>query len=113
MTDEFTPVRCGCGGKAKHVTESCWNPEEEKWMPNYWNIIICENCGARTKVFYTKAEAITAWNKAMGRKTGYWNNYKDEHGCSVCHSVVIQENWDDDIRFDFCPYCGADMRGDQ
>ena len=46
------------------------------------------------------------------RKKGEWNNYKDEHSCSVCHSVVIQENWDDDIRYDFCPYCGAEMRGE-
>lgn len=43
-------------------------------------------------------------------KKGKWNNYKDEHCCSVCQSVVIQENWDDDIRYDYCPYCGAEMR---
>ena len=43
------------------------------------------------------------------RKHGEWNNYKDEHGCSVCQSVVIQGNWDDDIRYDYCPYCGAEM----
>ena len=41
---------------------------------------------------------------------GKWSNYKDEHGCSVCHSVVIQEDWDDDIRYNYCPYCGAEMR---
>lgn len=43
------------------------------------------------------------------RKKGKWNNYKDEHSCSVCHNVVIQENWDDDIRYNFCPYCGMEM----
>ena len=43
------------------------------------------------------------------RKKGKWSNYKDEHSCSVCHCVVIQENWDDDIRYDYCPYCGAEV----
>lgn len=47
------------------------------------------------------------------RKKGKWNNYKDEHSCSVCQSVVIQENWDDDIRYDYCPYCGAEMMDDE
>ena len=45
------------------------------------------------------------------RKKGKWNNYKDEHCCSVCQCVVIQEIWDDEIRYDYCPYCGAEMRG--
>ena len=43
------------------------------------------------------------------RKKGKWSNYKDEHCCSVCKCVVISECWDDDIRYDYCPYCGAEM----
>lgn len=46
------------------------------------------------------------------RRKGKWSNYKDEHCCSVCKCVVISECWDDDIRYDYCPYCGADMRGE-
>ena len=68
MTDKLKPVNCGCGGEAKHVTESCWNPEEEKWIPNFWHRVICKNCGTQTKAFYTEAEAIEVWNKAMGAK---------------------------------------------
>ena len=45
------------------------------------------------------------------RTKGKWSNYKDEHCCSVCKCVVISNCWDDDIRYDYCPYCGADMRG--
>lgn len=43
------------------------------------------------------------------RKKGKWSNYKDEHCCSVCHSVVISDCWDDEIRYDYCPYCSAEM----
>lgn len=48
------------------------------------------------------------------RKKGEWSNYKDEHCCSVCKCVVISACWDDEIRYDYCPHCGADMtRGDR
>lgn len=43
------------------------------------------------------------------RKKGEWSNYKDEHCCSVCKCVVISDCWDDEIRYDYCPYCGAEM----
>ena len=68
MSDKLTPVRCGCGGEAHHDSASCWNPEEEEMMPNFWHRVICKNCGTQTKAFYTEAEAIQAWNKAMGAK---------------------------------------------
>ena len=66
MTDELNPVRCGCGGEAHHDSASCWNPEQEEWMPNFWHRVICKNRGTQTKAFYTEAEAVTAWNRAMG-----------------------------------------------
>lgn len=47
------------------------------------------------------------------RKKGHWSNYKDEHCCSVCKCVVISNCWDDDIRYDYCPYCGSKMSGDE
>lgn len=43
------------------------------------------------------------------RKKGQWSNYKDEHCCSICKCVVISDCWDDEIRYDYCPYCGAEM----
>lgn len=58
-------------------------------------------------------EALDALPSAESeRRKGKWSNYKDEHCCSVCKCVVISECWDDDIRYDYCPYCGADMRGE-
>ena len=47
------------------------------------------------------------------RKHGKWNNYKDEHCCSLCGAVSIMEdfNWQDCV-YDFCPYCGAKMDGE-
>ena len=66
MTDKLKPVKCGCGGEAHHDSASCWNPEEEEWMPNFWHRVICKNCGTQTKAFYTEAEAVTTWNRAMG-----------------------------------------------
>ena len=46
------------------------------------------------------------------RKKGEWSNYKDEHCCSICKCVVISNCWDDEIRYNYCPHCGADMRGE-
>lgn len=69
MNKELKPVRCGCGGEAHHDSASCWNPEDEEWMPNFWHRVICKNCGIQTKAFYTEAEAITAWNRAMSVST--------------------------------------------
>ena len=43
------------------------------------------------------------------QQKGRWSNYKDEHCCSVCKCVVISDCWDEDIRYDYCPYCGAKM----
>ena len=65
MTDKLKPVRCGCGGEAIADCARCWNPEKEEWIPNFWHRVICEKCGTQTKAFYTEAEAITAWNRAM------------------------------------------------
>lgn len=40
---------------------------------------------------------------------GKWINYKDEHCCSVCDWVIIEECWDEENRYDYCPHCGARM----
>ena len=119
---------CGCGGDAYHDSASCWNPEQEEWIPNFWHRVICKNCGTQTKAFYTEAEAITAWNRAMGatdmnvgdkfakdmnvpRKGKWlWDEEEDRCYCSECGE-------EDDLSIDgvymmhdFCPNCGADMR---
>ena len=65
MSDELKPVRCGCGGEAFHDTVRGWNPVREDALV-LWHRVICKNCGTQTKAFYIEAEAIEAWNKAMG-----------------------------------------------
>ena len=45
------------------------------------------------------------------RPQGEWENYKDEHRCSHCGEVVIDDWYDTDDWYDFCPNCGARMKG--
>ena len=50
------------------------------------------------------------------RKTGKWINHRNDNGhniadCSECGEAL--QWFDDDIKPNFCPNCGADMRGDK
>lgn len=61
MEDEIKIANCGCGGEAVHG----------KWVRKVGVIahaVGCKNCGIQTKPYPTEAEAITAWNRAMGAK---------------------------------------------
>lgn len=79
---------------------------------------LCKKCsgGIKNCTLYPYCAEIDAVrylpSAEQERKTGKWINYKDEHCCSVCQSVVIQMNWDDDSRYDYCPNCGAKMEAD-
>ena len=55
MSDELKPVRCGCGGEAI-VHEHEYGEFE----------VYCPMCFITTDDYKTEAEAIEAWNKAMG-----------------------------------------------
>ena len=58
--NELKPVRCGCGGEAKIDKHTYYRA-----LPTYG--VRCHRCGQQTSQFYmNEAEAITAWNKAMG-----------------------------------------------
>ena len=56
------------------------------------------------------------------RKTGKWINgmlYYDfdeseweKVKCSVCKNFVVKQIFYYDNKYHFCPYCGADMRGE-
>ena len=112
MTDELKPVRCGCGGQAViYVTH--W------WGKCY--VCECNECGTASRPCTTEAEAITAWNKAMGadqfrevtekieseRKKGTWKNVAFlTRECSECGAQYHELEYDN-----FCPHCGAEMRG--
>lgn len=55
------------------------------------------------------AKALNAIPAADVRpvKRGKWTNgkYRDIYACSVCGDIVV-------VRKNFCPNCGADMRGE-
>ena len=59
MTDELKPVNCGCGGEAMIRKHTFYRA-----MPLYQ--VRCPECGIATSTRNTEAEAITAWNRAMG-----------------------------------------------
>ena len=129
MTDELTPVHCGCGGEAKVV-------KHEYYMCSPTYGVTCYKCGTATNQgFATEAEAVQAWNRAMSgadhfrevtkmveRKKGEWevqpSTGEDRPSiwwkCSECGHVIFSETEHDRKEFHaFCSRCGADMRGDR
>ena len=116
MTDELKPVKCGCGGEAKVEWSNGYDPFTEKRIPKLWYGVICKKCKIQTKSYYTEAEAITAWNRAMGsteksstvERTGHWIATYDGLHCSVCN-YKCETTYVPYV----CPRCRADMRGDR
>lgn len=53
---KLKPVRCGCGGKAVAIGDA----------DNNIYFVKCDKCWISTDLFHSKAEAIGAWNRAMG-----------------------------------------------
>ena len=72
------------------------------------------NCYVKTQEYDTEQDAIKAWNtRADVRKRGEWIDRSGFIMCSVCGEEAY---WDTDYGqqlFDYCPYCGAEMRGDK
>lgn len=122
MNKELKPVRCGCGGEARvgKIYGDAWTVE-------------CTECGIQSGCYDTKAEAITAWNRAMGAKDinvpskGFWKPvYESEatgfdpslagcdpvfnHVCSICGQEALADDLGEEYLSYFCPHCGADMR---
>ena len=111
MTDELKPVRCGCGGEAViYVTH--W------WGKCY--VCECEECGTASRPCTTEAEAIEAWNRAMGSAeksstvertakvesiTLSTNPKTEVYKCSKCGQYFHRTLWSVPVRY--CPSCGA------
>ena len=62
MSDEKKPARCGCGGEANVFGYDALSGDHDFYVS-------CTKCGICTPSKPTKAEAITAWNRAMGTNT--------------------------------------------
>lgn len=85
--------------KNRTVEQSCNTCRHNKLK---WNSEECFWC--------TKTNSNYEPTTEQSSKVGEWENYKDEHRCSECGEVVIGD-WYDDEWYDYCPNCGADMRG--
>lgn len=69
----------------------------------------CRNCGA-------ELDLVKALPSAQPeRKRGRWIKVNGTAiNCSACHRCSWSLSFDDTVRrFNFCPNCGADMRGEQ
>ena len=104
-TEELKPVRCGCGGEAWTDYIIGEPSEGVGWF------VCCKNCEIQLPPEYdTEAEAITAWNRAMGAKDinvpskertakAEYSNAECAYLCSECGRVVQIEDA-------FCCGCG-------
>ena len=116
------PVNCGCGGEAKVIM----------LIPEVY-AVECSKCWIRTgSPAKTEAEAITAWNRAMGAKDinvpnkGFWKPvYASEatgfdpslagcdpvfnHVCSVCGQETLINDFGEEYLSDYCSHCGAKL----
>lgn len=104
MDNELKPVHCNCGGEAEAIVLEDYETNEP------WHIVQCNKCKIETDEYRTKAEAITAWNKAMGAKD---INVPDKEivliepfdanlthvGYCMCGELV-------NINYSYCPRCG-------
>ena len=81
--------------------------------------IACGNaaCGQKNCTAYDEMNAVPAADVrpvVRGHYVGDYDGYADGApvydiwSCSVCSCVF--EDWDEKPTYNFCPYCGADMR---
>ena len=93
------PVNCGCGGKAEvHIVGH--------ELPKAQYYINCEKCDVRTWFYDTEAEAIEAWNMAMGERTA---KVKRSTSMLELHQWDgICENYGGHVYQDYayCQHCG-------
>lgn len=90
MSEELNCTNCSIGD-FKHELCDCYNGFCKEF----------KSIGTQEDFFNAVMQRI--------RPQGKWESYKDEHRCSECGEVVIGD-WYDFEWYDYCPYCGADMR---
>ena len=102
MSDKLKPVHCGCGGEARigKIYGDAWTVE-------------CTECGIQSGCYDTEAEAITAWNRAMGatdmnvgdKETVIIEPFTtDMNHVGYCKcGYLVNAEWK------YCPNCGAKL----
>lgn len=81
--DDLKPVHCGCGGEAN------WDCLDGKHQ------VGCLDCGICTKSYGTEAEAVAAWNRAMGadRCCNTCDSYEDGRFCLLWGIFCPSDHW--------------------
>lgn len=91
---EIKPVRCGCGGEVVIYVTYFWGK---------CYVCQCDECGTASRPCDTEAEAITAWNRAMGERTAKVIRLEDGRVvCSACLEPL-------GIKSNYCRTCGAKL----
>ena len=95
MTNE-KPVRCGCGGEAKVYEMPLKDCEGYS--------VQCNDCRIATFIWLSEAEAIQAWNKAMGERTAKVTRKPEAffYRCECGYGLCCEKN-----DMNFCPNCGV------
>lgn len=81
----------------KHLTETLTDPKKE-WP--------CEECRAEHKQLLDWLNELREFREAQG--CGGWYEEDDSLVCSACG----ERQGIYDIKFPYCPHCGAKMEGD-
>ncbi len=93
MTDDMKPVRCGCGGETVIMP-----------TPSGRFAVGCKKCDICTGLYNTEAEAVKAWNTAMGERTAkaIRNPQAFFYRCECGYGLCCEKN-----DMNYCPMCGA------
>ena len=94
---ELKPVACGCGGEAQIAKKYLMGN-----LPDVY--VLCGNCSIRTGEYYTEAEAIEAWNLAMGERTVKATRKPEAffYRCECGYGLCCEK-----IDMNYCPHCGG------
>lgn len=109
MTDDLKPINCGCGGEAK--------VQRVRTLESHLIVVMCTKCEIATNYYTNEAEAVEAWNWAMGVKDinvpnkfvtdtnvgGKTAKFKQDGEfliCGKCNHIV-------DSGYKYCPECGS------
>ena len=113
MTNDLKPIPCGCGGEAK--------VQRVRTLKSYVLVVMCTKCEIATNYYTNEAEAIQAWNRAMGSTekssvvertakviehdasvtdTDGYKYHRSEYLCGACKKKVIGGD-------EYCSHCGC------